>query len=58
MPYKNLEVRKAKHREYAKKYYEANKEKIIAASGKARKKERVEFASFKSRLSCARKSVV
>jgi transcription elongation factor Elf1 len=52
MPYKDPEVKKAKHKEYSKKYYEANKE----AHGKrvsARKKElRVLWSEFKATLSC------
>ena len=52
MPYKDPAKKKEKQKEYAKKYYEANKDKIIAASGKARKSKRDEFAAFKSRLSC------
>jgi hypothetical protein len=52
MPYKDLEVRKTKHAEYSKKYYEANKEKVIAKN-KVRKKERkVDWRAFKATLSC------
>lgn len=52
MPYKDLEVRKRKHAEYSKKYYEANKKEIIA-SGKIRKKARkADWQAFKATLSC------
>ena len=52
MPYKDPEVRKRKHAEYSKKYYEANKQSIIA-NGKIRKKARkVNWQAFKATLSC------
>jgi hypothetical protein len=52
MPYKDPEVRKRKHAEYSKKYYEANKQKIIT-NGKIRKKIRkVDWQAFKATLSC------
>lgn len=54
MPYKDVAKQREKQREYARKYYEANRDKIIAASGKARKQQRAEFATFKSRLSCTK----
>ena len=54
MPYKDPAKKKEKQKEYARKYYETNKDKIIAASGKARKSKRAEFAAFKSRLSCTK----
>ena len=52
MPYKDESVRKAKHAEYSRKYYEANKEKVLAnvkvnrAVGKAR------WDTFKRTLKC------
>ena len=52
MPYKDPAKKKEKQKEYAKKYYEDNKDKLIAASSRARKSKRAEFAAFKSRLSC------
>jgi 5-methylcytosine-specific restriction endonuclease McrA len=54
MPYKDVAKQKEKQREYARKYYEANKDKVIAASAKARKNQRAEFAAFKARLSCTK----
>lgn len=54
MPYKDLAVKRAKHKEYSKKYYEANKEKVIATSGKIKRQKRAEFAEFKSRLACTK----
>jgi hypothetical protein len=52
VPYKDPEVRKAKHKEYSKKHYESNKEKIIVAAQKNKKKARVEWRKFKATLSC------
>ena len=52
MPYKDAEVRKAKHKEYSKKYYEINKKKIIATATKNKKKARVNWQKFKATLSC------
>ena len=54
MPYKDLEVRKAKGAEYSKKYYEANKEKALLANAATRKKKRVAFQEWKATLSCAK----
>ena len=54
MPYKDPKVRKEKHAEYSRKYYEKNKEKVIAANNvvKARGKEKWEL--YKGSLKCAR----
>lgn len=54
MPYKDLAVKKAKHKEYSRKYYEKNKEKILAANNivKARGKEKWDL--YKGSLKCAR----
>ena len=53
MPYKDLKVRKAKGAGYSKKYYEANKEKAIAANAVNRKKKRKAFQEWKATLSCS-----
>ena len=52
MPYKDPEVRKRKHAEYSKKYYEANKptEKIRLLHNKKQKK--VEWDVYKATLKC------
>ena len=39
MPYKDPEIKKAKHKEYSRRYYEANKEEI-RAKGRIYKKQR------------------
>lgn len=52
MPYKDPEVRKAKHKEYAKKYYEANKEAHGKRVAERKRVLRVKWLEFKSTLSC------
>jgi hypothetical protein len=52
MPYKDLEVRKLKAKEYSKKYYKANKKKIIKKNLDYKKKLRVLWAEFKATLIC------
>jgi len=52
MPYKDPKVRKAKHKEYSKKYYEENKKKIIATSLESKKKARADWQKFKATLAC------
>ena len=52
MPYKDPAIRKAKHKEYSKKWYEANK-KIVAKRGKVRKKEyRKKWLEYKASKAC------
>ena len=54
MPYKDPEIRKAKHAEYSKAYYEKNKAAIIKNKN-VRKKELVkQFAAFKATKSCTK----
>ena len=53
MPYKDPEVRKAKHAEYSKTYYEKNKAKVIKAAAVNRKKFTADWAAFKSTLKCS-----
>ena len=50
MPYKDVEVRRAKAREY----YKANPAPTIARSRINKKKNRAEFAAFKATLSCTK----
>jgi hypothetical protein len=52
MPYKDPETRKAKHAEYSKKYYEENKEKVIAKNKVRKKIRKVDWQVFKATLSC------
>jgi len=52
MPYKDLAIRNEKHKEYRRRYYEKNKEVILAKSAMSKKKNRAEFAAFKATLSC------
>jgi hypothetical protein len=52
MPYKDPEIKKAKHAEYSKKYYEANKEKIIAKNKVRKRVRRSDWQVFKATLSC------
>jgi hypothetical protein len=54
MPYKDPAKKREKQKEYSKKYYELNKDKVLASSGKSRRTKRAEFANFKSRLSCTK----
>ena len=54
MPYKDPKVRKEKHKEYSRKYYEKNKEKIIIATTKYSKRGKEKWDLYKSALHCAR----
>lgn len=54
MPYKDPEVRKAKHAEYSKAYYEKNKAKVISNKNARKKELTVQFAEFKATLSCTK----
>lgn len=52
MPYKDPEVRKAKHKEYSRKHYAANRKEIMAVVLEGKKKARAEWQSFKATLAC------
>lgn len=52
MPFKDPEVRKAKHAEYSKKYYEANKEKTLERVKIIKAKNKKQWDRYKSTLSC------
>ena len=54
MPYKDASERKLKAAEYSRKYYEANKDKQIAANNKYRKAKREDWQAFKTSLCCAK----
>jgi hypothetical protein len=52
MPYKDLELKKQKHKEYSKRYYEKNKAAHKQRVSLRKKELRVLWAKFKSTLSC------
>ena len=52
MPYKDPEIRKAKHAEYSKAHYEKNKAQIIAKKSVRKKEITVQFAAYKATLKC------
>ena len=52
MPFKDPIKKRDKQKEYSRKYYELNKQKVLETSGKLRRKNRADFAEFKSRLAC------
>jgi len=52
MPYKDIGVRRAVQKAQSKKYYEANKEKVKAASRLSKERARANFQEFKASLSC------
>ena len=54
MPFKDLELRKAKHREYSRKHYEKNKEKIKKSSEISKKIARAQWQNFKAALCCSK----
>lgn len=54
MPYKDPAVRKAKHKEYSKNWYENNREKAIESNRKSKAEAKRQFREFKSRLSCTK----
>lgn len=54
MPYKDESERIVKHKEYSRKYYEANKEKVKAKAAETKKRQRAAFADFKATLKCNR----
>ena len=53
MPYKNPEVRKAKHKEYSATHYQKNKTDVREASKKTRKAQKQTWLEFKTGLACA-----
>lgn len=54
MPFKDLEVRKLKHREYSKKWYEANKKLVLKRNSKRKKAYRADWAVYKASKSCTK----
>jgi hypothetical protein len=54
MPYKDENVRKRKHKEYSRKHYLANKERLLIANAKYKHKKWQEWKEYKSTLSCTK----
>ena len=54
MPYKDENVRKSKRKEYSRKHYEANKEKVKAASKLTKEITRARWNTFKCTLKCTK----
>lgn len=52
MPFKDIELRRQKNKEYNKKYYAANKEVIKKNNAQAKRANRVEWRKFKSTFKC------
>ncbi len=52
MPYKDPEKRKLKHREYSRKHYEANKDKVKASTSLRKKSVRTKWMEYKQSVSC------
>jgi hypothetical protein len=52
MPYKDPEVKKAKHREYSRKHYEANRDEVKIKTKNVRAKEKAKWRLHKSTLKC------
>jgi len=52
MPYKDASIRKLKHKEYSRKHYEANKEKIKLKAKNYKKIKRKEWSEFKVKFKC------
>ena len=54
MPYKDESVRKKKAAQYSRKYYEANKEKVLATSKASRAVGKARWDIFKRTLKCTK----
>jgi len=54
MPYKDLEVRKKKHKEYSREHYLKNQEETKQRTKENKKKSRLDWAAFKATLKCTR----
>ena len=53
MPYKDVSVRKSKHKEYSRNHYLANQEETKQRTKEAKAKLKEEWYAFKSTLKCA-----
>ena len=54
MPYKDIEKRRAKAKEYSKQHYGKNKERIIEVSKANKNKDRAVWQEYKKTLSCVK----
>lgn len=54
MPYKDVSVRKSKHKEYSRKHYLANKEKTIRRTKEACAQQKAVWDAYKATLKCAK----
>jgi hypothetical protein len=54
MPYKNAELKKAKHKEYSRKHYEENRERIKQQTKDSKAQQKEEWYAFKSTLKCTK----
>jgi hypothetical protein len=54
MPYKDPKVRKEKSAGYSKRYYEKNKEKVLASTQANKARGREKWDLYKSTIKCAR----
>jgi hypothetical protein len=52
MPYKDKEVKKAKHKEYSRKHYVNNQEKTKLATKTTKTREKAKWYLYKSTLKC------
>lgn len=52
MPYKDKEVKKAKHKEYSRKHYEQNREEIKLKTKTVKAVEKAKWYIFKATLKC------
>jgi formate hydrogenlyase subunit 6/NADH:ubiquinone oxidoreductase subunit I len=52
MPYADPEVRRLKHKEYSRRYYEKNREAIIAKTSRSKIEQRKKWTEFISTLKC------
>ena len=54
MPYKDKNVRVAKHKEYSRKYYENNRAKVLAANTANKATHKQKWDEFKATLKCTK----
>ena len=52
MPYKDESIRKQKHKEYSRDYYEKNGDKVRKRASELKREKRVEWSAFKSTIKC------
>ena len=53
MPYKDVSVRKSKHKEYSRKHYEKTQEETKKRTKETKAREKAKWYAFKSTLKCA-----